>query len=294
MFGQTPGLFRFTSRRTLGAEESLPLTERRTQRRLELFPTSDLRFERLRTLLQQTDLDQSRALVALDVPFRRYDVRVLGADRGEDRRVCRVVEPLEAVAAQQRKLVRIREPVPERLQRERAASVPLAPEQIDHLAIGADLSGSGTPSRRLEQGCDRSRETRAVRIAVQHEGLQRRVRVQFGQHAPRTDRREIDTSRRQLAGNAVAMLGRGNNDPRLIRFETGVEIVAHGANQKLAALVELHRVAGGISVNDRQATALTRLRAFSGLSRAGHSHGALASITGRAERPLWKSSTGTV
>ena len=82
LFGQTPGLFRFTPRRALGAEESLPLTERRTQRRLELFTTPDLRFERLRTLLQETDLDQSRALVTLDVPFRRDDVRVLGADRG--------------------------------------------------------------------------------------------------------------------------------------------------------------------------------------------------------------------
>ena len=49
LFGQTPGLFRFTPRRALGAEESLPLTERRTQRRLELFTTPDLRFERLRS-----------------------------------------------------------------------------------------------------------------------------------------------------------------------------------------------------------------------------------------------------
>jgi hypothetical protein len=157
--------------------------------------------------------------------------------------VALLVEAAHHVGAQQRDRVLSAQLVPHLLQPDRRLLVAVAPQDVDHLAVGAHPHSAVTAPAEIDLAADHALEPLPVRHGVDHQARQRLARVQEADPPLCGGVIDVDALFPQaVAEDGAVRLGRDDHE-RLARAQTGREIVRDQAAEVVVALVELDDVA---------------------------------------------------
>lgn len=231
---------------------SLHGAERISKMGLERCSALELVLESPGVLLEESDAAKTFVVVVdLAVALGRQHVRVCPAYVAVAVGVLRVSEVRHAVRTQERERVELRELVPHLFQADRGRGVALPPEDVDHLAVGADrhlratLRGDGA----LDDATDMLLEPRPVRHAVDHERRERLGGIQDRELARGAGALDVERRRLQRTVEQLAMVLRRDDDHWLAPREAGSDEVRDRRREEVVVLVELDDVVcvGGVS-----------------------------------------------
>ena len=221
--------------------EGHQLAQRFLASRLGFLPLAHLGFERLGLLRQVRD--HTKTLVRAGqcrVALGRDDLRVLSANPEEQRSVAFATEGGDRIAAEQRERPPVGEGVPQFLETYGGFTLPVRPEQRDHLAEGMHA--------RMVAGCPRN-------DIADHRLEQLGIRPPIDQHP----REGLGRSEREvaplLAGDGhvhaarpesllyrLPVRSRRDHDPGLACSETGADEPRHRVDEEGVVAVELCQV----------------------------------------------------
>src|SRR5262245_10494407 len=168
-------------------------------------------------------------------------MRVLAAHVLEP--VSLLVEVAHRVTAQECEPEAIGEPVPENLEADRCVGLPVLPQHVHHLAVGANQRRLRSfdeeppyeiPHRRLERV--------SARHIVPHELPKHLARIQHDQVATSPGLLYVEYPSLELVENRPAMRSSGDENGRLLVNETLTEKAGHGGVQSFLVVVELNGV----------------------------------------------------
>jgi hypothetical protein len=164
--------------RAQGLLGPLPLREGLAQLLLQLLALLDLVLQRASALLKPRHLAQAFVGIAAPlVRLGREHVRMCGADLLQVARVRFPEEVPHHVGAKKRERLQPGEVVPQLFEADGGLCVPLPPEEIDHLSVGAHPRRVGAPEALLEDGADVQPEAIPVGHPADHEGVQGAARI---------------------------------------------------------------------------------------------------------------------
>ena len=152
-----------------------------------------------------------------------------------------LVEVAHPVAAEQREVVRSREPVPQYLDLNRRDVAALVPEHVHHPAVCAD-SGERLAVYSVDRGRDGVLEAVSVRAAVDHEVGQDFFDVEHRQRTGRLERVHVEFARAQLSNYSLRVTRCGNHEGRPANGEALAEETRNDSAERRLALVKPHRM----------------------------------------------------
>ena len=170
-----------------------------------------------------------------------------------------LVEARDHVAAEERERPRAPQLVPHLLERDRRAPISAPPEQIDHLAVGPDLSSAALRAGPLDDRAHRPREPLPVGGRADHELVERLLRIDHDEAVGRDPTARIEPPRGQPRDEGAPVRLGGDDDRRRVLGQAVRQKVDHGGLQQILALVELDDVRRlGVGTADRECRAAGR------------------------------------
>jgi hypothetical protein len=167
---------------------------------------------------------------------------VLPTDLEEGIAVSRVAEVLHPVSAQERETVPSREPVPQLLEPNGCQTVTVAPEEVHHLAIGAQDGVAPICCEPFHCLPDGIREAILSRQAVVHERFQGLSCIEQRELAGVDNARHVDGSCFQAPQEPISMFRRRDHQYRLLVTQPRRQEVRDDGKQVLLRLEKLDSV----------------------------------------------------
>jgi hypothetical protein len=166
-------------------------------------------------------------------------MRVLAADVVD---VGILVETAHRVAAQQRKGARARQLIPEHLELDSRVLLPVAPQDVDHLAEDPHLAVGSIPTDVFDGGAHRVVKSGGVRLAVGHEDRQRVPRVEKEEPPRALQFDDIECACAEFEEQRRAEAGRRGDDGGMVVGESLTEELRRDLDERSLAFIKPHRM----------------------------------------------------
>ncbi len=153
-----------------------------------------------------------------------------------------LVEAADHVGDREGHALALAQVVPQLLETDGRLLVPLAPQEVDHLAVGAHPGPPVARPAPLDGSAHHALEPLPVRHVVDHEVGQGLGRVEEAEPPARVGAVDLGPARAQAPAEALAMRLGGDDDHGLAIVQAGRKVVAHQAAQDVVRLAELDDV----------------------------------------------------